>query len=217
MDSCRINKWYLTHTDDAHLGATTLMTKGTHNLLKTVTSTKEIWAVDLVHLYTLWNGKVLKVAQLEVTLLFFGVNLIADYLHIGSFSHTTHEEQTSADQTYLDSDGEVENHRQQESYPKHDDIAFRILQNAEERTPATHVIAYNHQYTSQTSHWDKLGKWHEEQEDQQEHSCVDNTSYRRTTTIIYIGHGAGDGTSSRNTAKDRTRQIGHTLGNQLGI
>ena len=193
------------------------MTQGTHNLLKLITGSEEVRTVDFVNLYTLGYRQMLEVAHLEVALLLFRINLIADHLHIGRLCHTTHEEQTSANQTYLDSDGQVENNGEQEGHPKYDHIALRILQDAEERTPTTHIIAYNHQYTSQTSHGDKLCQWHEEQEYQQQHSSVDNTGYRRTTTIINIRHGTGNGTSSRDTAKDRTGEIGHTLSNELGI
>ena len=104
------------------------MAQRSHDLLELITSSEEIRTVDLIYLHTLRNRQMLKVAKLEVALLFLWINLVADNLDICSLCHTTHKEQTCADKTHLDGDGKIEDHRQQECHPKHDDIALWILQ-----------------------------------------------------------------------------------------
>ena len=121
---------------------------------------------------------------------------------IGGLGHTTHEEQTGADESDLDGDGEVEDDRQQEGDPQDDDVALGVLQDRSEGAPATHVVADDDQHTSQTGHRDVLCQRHEEEEDEQQHGSVDDTSHRRATAIIDVGHRTGDGSSGGNTAEE---------------
>ena len=215
VDARRIDKGHLSHADDTHLR--TLMAQGTHDLLEFITGTEEVRTVDLIDLHTLGNREVFQVAHEEVALLFVGIDLVADDTHVGGLSHTAHEEQTGADETDLDGDGKVEDDREQEGDPEDDDIALRVLQDAQERTPATHVIAHDDKHTSQTGHGDILCQRHEEEEDEQQHGGVDDTRNRRATAIVDVGHRTGDGTGGRDTAEERTGQIGHTLGDEFGI
>ena len=215
VDTRGIDEGHLTHTDDTHFGAS--VSQSAHNLLELITGTEEVGTVDLVDLYALRNGEVFKVAQLEVAFLLGRVDLVADDLDIGRLSHTTHEEQTGADKSHLDGNGKVEDDCQQERHPEDNDIALGVLHNAGERTPSAHAIAHDDEYTSQTGHRDILRQRHEKEEDEQQYSSMDDTGYRRTSAIIDVGHGAGNGTCGRNTAKEWRGQVGHTLGYQLGI
>ena len=156
VDARGVDKRHLTHTDDAHTGLQTLVSQGTHDLLKTVTGSKEIRTVDLVDLDALGDGEVFEVTQLEVAVFLLGVDLLRDDLHVGGLSHTAHEEQTSAEQAYLNGDGKVEDDGEQEGYPKHYDVALGVLQDAEERTPTAHVVADNDKHACKTSHRDIL-------------------------------------------------------------
>ena len=217
MDTRRVYERHLTHTNDAHLRMLALVTKHTHNLLKAVTGSEEVRAIDLIHLHTLRNGKVFQITELEVTLLLSRIDLVANDLDICRLSHTTHEEQTGTEQTHFDGDGQVEDYRQQESYPQHDHIALGVLHDAQEASPTTHVIAHNDKYTCQTRHGDILCQWHQEQEDQQQHGSMYDTCHRRTSAIIDVCHRTGDGTRSRYTAKDRRCQVGHSLSDEFCV
>ena len=136
VDTRGIDKGHLSHADDAHLGA--LMAQTAHDLLELITGTEEVRAIDLIDLYALGDGEMLEVAHQEVALLLIGVDLIADHAHIGGLCHTTHKEQAGTDQAYLDGYGEVENHREQEGDPQHNDIALGILHDAQERACDRH-------------------------------------------------------------------------------
>ena len=217
MDACRIYKRHLTHTNDTNKWLLTLMAQDSHDLLETVTSSEEIGTVDLIDLNTLRDGEMFKVTQLEVTFLFLRIDFLRDDLHVSGLSHTAHEEQTSTEQAHLNGNGEVEDNCQQECHPKHDDITLGILQNAHERAPSAHIIADDDEHTSQTSHGDILCQRHEEQEDEQEHSGVNDTCHRCAATVVDIGHRTGNSTRSGDTAKDGRRQIGHSLGNEFRI
>ena len=193
------------------------MSQGTHQILKLITSSKEVRTVNLINLYTIRYCQVLKVTHLEVALFLLWVNLVADNLHVGSLSHTTHEQQTSADQSHLDSDGKVEDYSKQECYYQYDNIALGVLHYRSERTPSTHVVTYDYQHTSQTCHWDILGQRHQEQEYHQQHCCMHDTSYWGTSTIVDVGHCTCDGTCCRDTTEDRAGQVGYTLSDKFGV
>ena len=46
---------------------------------------------------------------------------------------------------------------------------------------------------------------------------MDHTSHRCLASVVDISHGACDGASGRDTAKERRHDIGHTLSDELGI
>ena len=217
VDARGIDKGHLTHTDDADTGLLPLMAQHTHDLLETVTGTEEVGTVDLVDLHTLGDGEVLKVTQLEVAVFLLGVDLVADDLDVGGLSHTAHEEQTGTNQAHLDGNGEVEDDRQQEGDPEHDDIALRVLQDGNERAPAAHVIAHDDEHTGQTGHGDILRQRHEEEEDEQQHSGVDDAGNGRAAAVVDVGHRTGDGTRGRYAAEDGRRQVGQSLGDEFCV
>ena len=202
-----VDEGHLTHTDDANLWTTAV---ARHDVLKAVASTEEIRTVNLVNLYFLGNGEVLKVATLQIGIL-DGVYLVEDGMHIGNFCHAAHEEQTGTDETELNGDGEVEDDGKEECEQQYGDVALRIAQHSQERTPATHAIADNDEYTGQTGHRDILGERHEEQEDKHQYGSMDNACDRRTSAIVDVGHGAGYGTGGRNAAEEGRGNIGNAL------
>ena len=159
----------------------------------------------------------LEVAQLEVAVFLLGVDLLGDDLDIGGLSHTAHEEQTGTEQTDLDGDGEVEDDRQEEGDPEHDDIALRVLQDGNKASPTTHIIAHDDEHTGQTGHGDILRQRHEEQEDEQQHGGMDDACNGRTTAIVNVGHRTGDGTRGRYTAEDGRRQVGQSLSDKFCV
>ena len=46
---------------------------------------------------------------------------------------------------------------------------------------------------------------------------MDDTCDRRTSAIVDVGHRTGNGTCSRNTAKQRRNDVGYTLTNELCV
>ena len=215
VDARGIDKRHLTHADDTDTG--TLMVQGTHDLLETVTGSEEVGTVDLIDLHTLGDSEVLEVTQLEVAVFLLGVDLLRDDLDIGGLSHTAHEEQAGTEQTDLDGDGEVEDDRQQEGDPEHDDIALRVLQDGNKASPTTHIIAHDDEHTGQTGHGDILRQRHEEQEDEQQHGCMDDACNGRAAAVVDVGHRTGDGTRGRYAAEDGRRQVGQTLGDKFCV
>ena len=159
----------------------------------------------------------LEVTELKVAVFLLRIDLLRDDLHVGSLSHTSHEEQTSTEQAYLDSDGEVEDDGEQESDPKHDNVALGVLQDAEERTPAAHIIADDDEYTGQTGHGDVLCQRHEEEENEQQHGGVDDACNGSASAVVDVGHRTGNGSRSGDASEDGTGKVGHTLGNELCV
>ncbi len=159
----------------------------------------------------------LEVAKLEVAVFLLGVDLLGDDLDIGGLSHTAHEEQTGTEQTDLDGDGEVEDDRQEEGDPEHDDVALWVLQDGNKASPAAHVIAHDDEHTGQTGHGDILRQRHEEQEDEQQHGGMDDACNGRTAAVVDVGHCTGDGTRGRYAAEDGRRQVGQSLGDKFCV
>ena len=60
----------------------------------------------------------------------------------------------------------IKDNRQEESHQQDGYVAFRVFHQGTERTPLTHIIGYDDQYASQTSHWNVFGKRSEEKQDQ---------------------------------------------------
>ena len=192
-----VDKRHLTHTDDAHLGP---LAVASHDVLETVTGTEEVGTIDLVDLHALGDGQVLQIAGLHVGIL-VQVDLVVDHLHVGSLRHTLHKEQAGTDDTHLDGNGEVEDDSEQEGDDEHSDVALRVAHQGLERAPSTHAIAHDDKHAGQTGHRDVLCQGHEQQEDEQQYHSMDNARNGRTSTIINIGHGAGDGSRSRYATK----------------
>ena len=142
-----------------------------------------------------------QVACLDVEFL-VGVNLVADYLHVGCLSHASHEEQTGDDQSHLNGDGQVEDDGEEEGDEQYGDVTLGILGQGEERAPAAHAIAHHHQHTGQTGHGNILCQGHEEEEDEQQYGSMDDTGDGGASAIVDVGHGAGDGTCGRNTSEE---------------
>ena len=72
----------------------------------------------------------LQIAKLEIAILLSRIDFIADDLYVGCLSHASHEEQAGTNQSNLNGYSQVEDDRQQESYPQHNDITLRILHDA---------------------------------------------------------------------------------------
>ena len=106
----RVDEGYLTHADDANLRSIAV---AGHDVLEAVTGSKEVGTVDLVDFYMLGDGEVLQVATLHIGI-FVEVDLVENGMYIGGLSHTAHEEQTGADESELDGDGEVEDDGEEE-------------------------------------------------------------------------------------------------------
>ena len=128
VDARGINKRYLAHSDDTYLRT---VTKGCHNLLKTVAGSKEIRTVDLIYLNSLRDGEVLKIAGAQLALL-VGVYFVADDLHICGLGHTAHEEKTGDDEANLYGHGQVEDYGKEEGDYQYGDVALRILHQGKE-------------------------------------------------------------------------------------
>ena len=82
VDTCRVNKWNFTHTDDSYLWS---VAKSCHNLLEAVTGTKEVRTIDFVYFNTLRNSKMLYVAKMHIAIFIVWINLIRDDMNICSF------------------------------------------------------------------------------------------------------------------------------------
>ena len=72
VNTCRVNERHLPHPYYPHLWP---VSECRHNIFETVACTKEIRTVDLVHLHTLGDDKVLKVAMLHTAVFLVGVYL----------------------------------------------------------------------------------------------------------------------------------------------
>ena len=209
-----INKRNLAHADYSNQRT---VAERSHHLLKLITRSEEERTIDFVNLHTPRNRIVLQVGRKEVILL-VQVNLILrNCRNISGFAHSLHEEQTGDDQAHLDGNSQVEDDGKEEGDQEHGNVALRILHQCQETSPAAHAVGNHYQNTRQTSHWDVLGKRHEEQENEQQYHSVDDARYRSLTAVVDIGHGTGDGASGRDTAEERRGDVGQTLGYQLGV
>ena len=213
MQAGGIDERHLTHADDAHLG---ILAEARHHLLGTVACPEEIRTVDFVHLYALGDGEMLQVAGFHIGIL-VEVNLIVDGTHLAGLAHASHEEQTGADEPYLDGDGQVEDDGQQERQDEHGDVALGVLQHGQERTPSAHAIAHHHKHARQTSHRNILRQGHQEEEDEQEHHGMHDAGHRCASAVVDVGHGAGNGSGCGNAAENGRHDVGQPLPYQLGV
>ena len=90
-------------------------------------------------------------------------------------------------------------------------VRFRILEQAFEHPPAAHVVGYHHQYACQACHRDKFRQRHQEDKDKQQHYGMDNARYGCLSSVIDVGHGAGNGSCGRDSAENRRYDIGNAL------
>ena len=125
----RVNERYLTHPYNPDFWP---VAECCHYFLEAVAGTEEIWAIYLVHLYTLGNGEMLEVAKLQTALFLIRINFVRDNLYISSFGHTSHEEQTSNDKSHLYGYGEVEDYGQEECYKQNCYVALGVVHKSEE-------------------------------------------------------------------------------------
>ena len=212
MRTCRINKRHFSHPNDTHPWLVTYLL---HCFLKLACNPKEKWTLYFVHFHSLRQYKSFCILIIFSILHF--INLIFKYRNSCSFRYTTQEQNHSKQQPYFDSNCKIENNCKQKSGQQNSHIRFWVLHQGFKRAPFAHVISHNYQHPCQTSHRDVFCKVAQKEHNKQKYYSMNKPGNRRTPTVIYICHGAGNSACSRNTTKNRGHHIGNTLRNQFRI
>ncbi len=147
MQSCRVDKGHLTHTDDAHLGV--LLETVTHHLVKLGCGTEEERSVDFVYRY---SGGEVENLMLRKVGTFGGIQLFAVDTDGGVLHNAAQEYHHCQEKSYLDGDGEVEDDREQEGHDEYPDVSFGVMDHLLDGAPAAHVIAHHDEDCRQTGH-----------------------------------------------------------------
>ena len=111
MDTRRVYERNFTHTYNTYLGTVTELR---HHLLEFCGDTEKVGTVDFVHLHAFrYNQMLFACGNIR-----FGVRiyLVFDNRYFGCLHDTAHEEYTGNNQTYFNSDCQIEDNRQEESY-----------------------------------------------------------------------------------------------------
>ena len=212
MDTGGIDERNLSHSDDSHKRK--ICERMAHHFIKLCGRTKEERAVDLINCHT---GVKVEHFMLSHIASGSGIKLLAIYPDIGVLCDTAKEEHHCQEQTDLDSDCEVENHCEKESYHEHRHIPLGVIGHPDNSAPATHIIAHHDQDSCQTSHRNKIYEGHGKEEHYKEHRRMDYTSYRSLSPIGDIGHCPRYGTGDRDSAEDRHHHISQSLADKLCV
>ena len=181
--------------------------------VKLIGNAEEEGAIDFVYRTTFGNGQwFLGCVQVGVW-----TDFILDDTYLRSFHDTLHEKGTCCNQTHFNGDGKIEYHREEEGEEEYNHIALGIAEQPLEGAPPTHVVAHNHQHGSQTGHGDVFGVWHQDEQDEQQHSGMNEACHWGASAIVDIGHGARDGTCGRNASEQGRHDVGHALCHQFHV
>lgn len=212
----RIDEGNLTHTDDADL--LVVLADATADFIELIGNTEEIGTIDLVHLSVSGDVKLLEILTVEADIVVGSrIELTGERTDDCGFVGTLEEEADCENETHLDSHGKVEDDSEDEGDDHDQEVRLRVLGKPEERTPAGHVVADHDEDASEASHRDHSDKTAEEKEDKHEDAGMNETGNRGASAIVDIGHGAGNGSGSGDTAEERDDEVGNTLTDELSI
>ena len=216
MNTRRVHKRHLTHTQDTHLLSVSAHTLA--NLVELIRDTKEVRTINLIHLGKWRDMQHLQVIAMQTDIgLLCRVDLIGEGANhrslVGAFQEQYHCQQ----QAHLDGDSQVEDNRQDKGHQHHNKIGLWSLGQTYHRIQAQHIIAHDYQHTCQTSHWYHTHQRTKAEQHQQQHQCMHDTRHWSTTTVVDIRHRSGNRARSGDTAKEWCHHVSHTLRNQFGV
>ena len=91
MDTRRVDKRHLTHTNDTHFLLVAM--RAAADVVEFVGNTKEVWTINLIHLSVWWNLQCLKVLTMQAQVVVVRwVQFVGKRLHRGGLIGTLNEE-----------------------------------------------------------------------------------------------------------------------------
>ena len=213
VESRGIDERHFSHADDAHLRT---LAVACHDVFEAVAGTEEVGTVDFIDLHTFGDGEVFKISTLHVGIL-VEVYLVENGAHLGGFCHSPHEEQTCAEQSYFDGDGEVEDDGEEEREQQDGDVALRIVHDGDKRAPSAHAVGHDNEHSGEACHRDVACQRHEKEEYQHQYSCVYDTGDGGPSAVLDVRHCAGNGSRGRYSAEERRDDICHALSYQFRV
>ena len=150
--------------------------------------------------------------QIQVALrVFVRVYLVVQRANMRLLVRAHQEQHHRQYQTHLDSDRQVEDHRQKERHQQHPEVTGAVLGQTRNGLPAAHRVCHHDQYRRQTRHRNHTYQLTKEQQHQQQHDRVYHTRDRRAPAVIDISHRTRDSTRRRDSAEEGHHHIRNTL------
>ena len=211
LDTGGIDARHATHAEDKNLR---LVGNAGHRILELVDRTKEQRTGEFVH------HNALRHLAAELVVGGFLVVFLEGFrhrFHLGNIAHALDEEHRGQQNAHFDSDREVDNHREEEGHEHHDHVALGGLEHLDKTAVAAHVERHLEKYCRKRRHRDHFGILAEHEHDKEKDNRMHQARNRAHRTVTDVGRRTGNRTRSRDTAKNRGKDVRHALAKKFGI
>src|SRR5690625_2240366 len=162
---------------------------------------EEEGAIDLIHGYTFWQHLIRLLFKKYLAVDGGAIERCVLYSH--GVTHPLHQNKGREDDTHLNRQDKVEDHRQQKGNHHDQHIKAIAFHQGDKLPPLTHVVGHDDEDPGEHSHGNHLDVGRKQDETEQKNQSVNDTGYRCTTTASDVGGGSGDCPGCRNSSKER--------------
>ena len=137
--------------------------------------------------------------------------------HGGGRSHAADKQQRSQNHPRLDRHSQIGKHGQRKRHQPDADVGLGELQQLRNLAPLAHVVGDDHQNPRQRRHRHAADQRRGKQQNAQQRERMDHPGHRRLRPRPNIGCRPRNGSRSRQPAKHRRENVGHTLSDEFDI